>query len=716
MLALQTLQMLLVLGSVGMGCAEDLACAIETVEWQEYYSAYEEAARATALEQHEKERASARAALAQQLLLRTNNVTDVLSCNVGVIAGYFLLARLVSQEAVDTLGLFGGAREGKTGLAYRLLQMALVFIFTLRNANRIPPGPAKSWGVTEHHIIPAIMHMRHGQDHKRQNDVRRFVPISPSFRDPDLSIAIVSICAYPPDHPLALPKLTPPNREAYAQHHGYSLRLHLEHPVIGAHGLGVQHAKLATVLAYLQSNKFDWVAWLDCDSIIMNMNKTLDSIIYQHAQKKEGQEIAESQDEVTDLPPVCGEVVDDADALIGEWLDSWVTSDFQEESLIQIHRGDRGADNELYAEAPQIGLANGRLVDNQLEMDFDGGTLRAQILWNSMNSMNSTLRTVAALQWDNGARWLHKDPQGPRAPCREPCRARQLEEVTLTHEDLRLRHAACEQEGRMTQCEELEKEQLQLRQELAKATEAVEAQQKCAQQLAELQTRGRQAQERFERLQQQQHEANAEVERATEERQRIEEELQEETACARAKLEEEVTASQAAVEKAETAERSTRAELDAATSKRAELECQASAAQSEADSARPGSNWLELWDKVLLQGLPAAAQLLEEALAGDVAPTFAQATCRVEDGMCELASPWIPWMPCNLSSSCICSRVDWCRMSSWNWESWWRWTFLCRMVLARDLNRRRRRALQKLRTTSQSRFCQESFWDTLGFG
>ena len=34
---------------------------------------------------------------------------------------------------------------------------------------------------------------------------------------------------------------------------------------------------------------------------------------------------------------------------------------------------------------------------------------------------------------------------------------------------------------------------------------------------------------------------------------------------------------------------------------------------------------------MLLQGLPAAAQLFEEALAGDVAPTFAQATCRVEE-------------------------------------------------------------------------------------
>ena len=39
---------------------------------------------------------------------------------------------------------------------------------------------------------------------------------------------------------------------------------------------------------------------------------------------------------------------------------------------------------------------------------------------------------------------------------------------------------------------------------------------------------------------------------------------------------------------AETTEREARAELDAATSKRAELECQAAAAQSEVDTARPG--------------------------------------------------------------------------------------------------------------------------------
>ena len=393
---------------------EDLACAIDTIEWQEYHAAYEAAAKATALEEG-GERALSRAALAQQLLARTSNVTEVLSCNVGVVAGYYLLARLVSQEAVDSMGLFGGAGEGKTGLAYRLLQLALVFIFTLRNANRIPIEQAKAWGVTEHHIIPAIMHMRRGHDRRLRNDVRRFAPISPSFRDPELNIAVVSICAYPEDHPLALPKLTPPNREAYATRHGYALRLHLEHPVIGAHGLGVQHAKLATVLAYLQSNQFDWVAWLDCDSIIMNMNRTLDSIIYQYAQKL--QETQQEDEHAADLPPICGEAIDEADALTGEWLDSWVTSDFQNESMIQIRRG---ADNAILAEAPQIGLAHGRLVDDQLEMDFEGGTLNAQIAWNVTHGLRR-----AQLLWDNGAKWVQQSAQDLQVQsCREPCRAK----------------------------------------------------------------------------------------------------------------------------------------------------------------------------------------------------------------------------------------------------------------------------------------------------
>ncbi|CAK9005342.1 unnamed protein product [Durusdinium trenchii] len=392
----------------------ELAC-LDTAEWSKYHAAYEVAARATALEG--SDRAVSRASLGKELLARTSNVTEVLSCNVGVVAGYYLLAHLVSQEvkSMNPGNIFGlKPFEHRTGLAYRLLQLALIFIFTLRNANRIPSGPAQAWGVTEHHIIPALLQMRRGQDEWLKNHVQRLQPISPSFRDPNLNIAIVSICAYPADRPLVLPKLTPANRETYANRHGYALRVHLEHPIIGAHGLGVQHAKLATVLAYLQSNEFDWVAWLDCDSIIMNMNRTLDSIIYQYTQKRAEAEMEAGLKEAKNPAPVCGEKLDMPDLLIGEWSDSWVTDDLREESLIRIRRGELAMDSSaVWAEAPQIGLVQGEVQGNQLEMDFGDAKLQAEIQW------NITGNGAVELLWENGARWVHRvDHQS----CREPCR------------------------------------------------------------------------------------------------------------------------------------------------------------------------------------------------------------------------------------------------------------------------------------------------------
>eukprot|EP00931_Biecheleriopsis_adriatica_P070641 TRINITY_DN44427_c0_g1_i1.p1 TRINITY_DN44427_c0_g1~~TRINITY_DN44427_c0_g1_i1.p1 ORF type:complete len:592 (+),score=191.77 TRINITY_DN44427_c0_g1_i1:73-1776(+) len=238
--------------------------------------------------------------------------------------------------------------------------------------------------------------------------------------------------------------------------------------------------------------------------------------------------------------------------------------------------------------------------------------------------------------------------------------SRQLQELSLTHDELRSKHEAVEADirERTQQCEDLEVQQAQLRRDLAAASEA---QQKASQQLAELQIRTRQAQEKAERLQQQASDAKREAERAQEDTRRIQQELESEVAS-RTELEEQVANDKDQVSKAEVQERAAREELDAATARRADLECQAAAAQSDADSARIAARQvqqrlsssrslgdqlkeagqgltaelrrrLDLWDKVLLSGLPAGLSMLEEAISGsDVVPTFAQATCRVEDG------------------------------------------------------------------------------------
>ena len=41
-----------------------------------------------------------------------------------------------------------------------ILQLALIFIFTLRNANKIPPVAGEYWAASEQYIIPNIMAIR----------------------------------------------------------------------------------------------------------------------------------------------------------------------------------------------------------------------------------------------------------------------------------------------------------------------------------------------------------------------------------------------------------------------------------------------------------------------------------------------------------------------------------------------------------------------------
>ncbi|CAE8617104.1 unnamed protein product [Polarella glacialis] len=233
----------------------------------------------------------------------------------------------------------------------------------------------------------------------------------------------------------------------------------------------------------------------------------------------------------------------------------------------------------------------------------------------------------------------------------------QLQELSSAHDELRQQHRVAEKElsVRAERCQVLDVQQAQLRLDLAAATAA---QQKASQQQAELQIRARQAQERLE---QQHAEAELEAEKAVEDSSRLQRELATETAQ-RVRLQELVTASTEQVSHAEGTDRATREQLDMATSMRAELECQAAAAQSEAESAKAAARQAqqrlassrklgerlreagkgvsvelrrraELWDKALSAegpevGLRLGLCRLDEALL-DVEPTFAQATCRV---------------------------------------------------------------------------------------
>lgn len=231
---------------------------------------------------------------------------------------------------------------------------------------------------------------------------------------------------------------------------------------------------------------------------------------------------------------------------------------------------------------------------------------------------------------------------------------RQLHELRVAHDELRRKHEAAQAEldTRKRVCGQLEASQEQQRHEVERAAELHS---KAAQQHAELQTRARQAQERAERLEQQHADARREADRALEEGSRLQRELAAERAQREA-LAERVAQAQDTVVKAEAGERGAREVLDAATSRRAELECRAAAAQTDAEGARSAARQsqqrlasgrkmmeqLHTGGKALSAELRRRADVWEKALAADCfddledalancGPTFAQVTCRTED-------------------------------------------------------------------------------------
>jgi len=233
---------------------------------------------------------------------------------------------------------------------------------------------------------------------------------------------------------------------------------------------------------------------------------------------------------------------------------------------------------------------------------------------------------------------------------------RQLQDLTASHEELQGRHVSAEGElqNRLRRCAQLEASVEQLRHDVERATES---HQKASQQHAELNTRARQAQERADRLEAQNSEIRREGDRALDEGSRLQRELATEVQ-AREKIEEQVRECKEQLVSAEAGERSARDALDAATARRAELECNASSAQSDAEAAKAAARQSQqrlsailrqaevlretgkslstelhrraaLWDKALSEG---KFDGLSEALALHDAPTFEAVTCLNDAG------------------------------------------------------------------------------------
>lgn len=232
---------------------------------------------------------------------------------------------------------------------------------------------------------------------------------------------------------------------------------------------------------------------------------------------------------------------------------------------------------------------------------------------------------------------------------------KQLQELQVDQQELKKKHDASDVElqERLRKCVHLESDMEEFRMEVERS---VEAQRKATQQVAEYQARIRQTQERNRQLEKQVEETKERIAKAAEDKIRVQAEIASERS-ARKQVEEQVGRDKQSVADAEEGECERRERLDNATARRADLECQVSAAQADAEALRTAARHAEQWHanaaelaerlrqtgRQISSELRRRADLWENALlSGEMAgiedmlnkerelPTFAQVTCRMD--------------------------------------------------------------------------------------
>jgi len=199
-----------------------------------------------------------------------------LECRMGTAAVFFRLGRHYMQ--------LGFAQR-----AANLFQLAMSMFW---DASRAEHGMAclqfELWGVRwfEEFMETYLAHAAR----LRRNDLAMLPhpahwQVPHNFRDVSLRIGVFSLCDYGPESPMHwILARSYRNREVYCQKHGYGMEWtsqrpfssRTRHPVWG---------QLAGPLELLESpeHRYDWILSMDCDSLFMAMDMTIDSVLYRFA-------------------------------------------------------------------------------------------------------------------------------------------------------------------------------------------------------------------------------------------------------------------------------------------------------------------------------------------------------------------------------------------------------------------------------------------------
>lgn len=217
---------------------------------------------------------------------------------------YFGLMQLYLLDAGKALR----CRMGAAAVFFRLGRQYMHLGFMQRAANLFQLAMSMFWDASraQHGMVclqyelwgfkwfDDFMEVYLGHAAKLQRNAAAMLPypshwqVPANFRDRSLKIGVFSLCEYGPDSAMYwLLSRSSENRRMYCQRHGYGMEWRSERPEL-ARSRHAVWGQLAGPLELLHESpaRYDWIMSMDCDSLFVNMEVTIESVLYQFAARE----------------------------------------------------------------------------------------------------------------------------------------------------------------------------------------------------------------------------------------------------------------------------------------------------------------------------------------------------------------------------------------------------------------------------------------------
>ncbi|CAE7240315.1 DNAH1, partial [Symbiodinium microadriaticum] len=202
-------------------------------------------------------------------------------CAVGMGAAFRLLAMSHCGDPV--------VRDAETEVQVAALEVALrmqhlasgwlIYAYNVAALHHDSFIDDSAWPITSHEFGDEHRSVANLLGNLRAQLPNNRIDADPGTRVHGLTVCLVTICDYPSG--ARLPRLAASVHGMYAHRHGYGY-IHHRHSH-HAKGRPAAWGKVDALREAMEDDRWDWVAWIDCDLYFMDMNRTLDSLLLTHA-------------------------------------------------------------------------------------------------------------------------------------------------------------------------------------------------------------------------------------------------------------------------------------------------------------------------------------------------------------------------------------------------------------------------------------------------